>query len=153
MASQLAKGLWVVGSLQGLLSLEWVFDFFLQHSRKRTALSNCIWELATKPRTGSCPLQVLEQGGERPAVRNCFFFSFFFLSVPCGFCLVQIQSYISTVFLSLPFVFPQKGSLPSVPTLPILCVLVCNHAPMVCHFVPVSPWRCFCEILARITGI
>ena len=36
-----------------------------------------------------------------------------------GFSLVQIQSYTSTASLSLPFVSPQKGIPPSMPTPPI----------------------------------
>ena len=128
--------------LQGLLSLERLYAFFPQLSKKGITLSYCACELMNEPRTGSPPSQALQQGS-RPQSRESpqpwimleiGSFSVFFFPFPSlWFSLVQIQSYTSTASLSLPFCLSTEGD----PTPPFL-----RHQFAIMYLWPanLSPW-------------
>ena len=94
--------------LQSLLSFEWLFAFFPQHSRERIALSNCTWELAMEPRLVPLLPRCLSRA-EKASQLEIGSFSVFSIPWFVVFLLSKYNPTLPQPLLSITFVSPQKG--------------------------------------------
>ena len=114
--------------------------------------ADCASELVTKPRAGSLPLQVREEGSHLQSGESSSRLDLS-LSWSVVFLLSRYSLTLPQPFFLFTLSLCGRGSFPSMPTPRVLSLPVRNHPRMVCQFVPVCPWRRLCHSAAWTLGI
>ena len=137
----LTNGLWLVGAGGILCPLNGYIPS--SHSTPGRGLlspiMDCTSELVTELEAGSPPSQVHQQGSWVPVWRNPTVRDWILLC-PCLWFSSCPNTLLQPLFL-FPLSLCRRGSLPSVPTPPILSLPVRNHAPVSCQVVLMGLWR------------